>query len=419
MTDRGKEAPPPSGASGTTAPRRAKLELLVRRDDETFEVQAVSSSAAWVQMRPMRVGTDAFELAEVPSRVRGQSSYILKNLRTERFLALSAEERFLWDQMDGNTSLQEMATAYVLKYGQFNFDIIPTLIRKLQQAQLLTLEPASRLRRVLARNRQQRLLRAAEVTLFALERINISSQRVQPFFRRLYRWGGFLLFTPAAALACALVGMVGIVAGVRLWQSPEAIVSDFGHHKVLAAAAINVLLLAAVALHQLVHGVALVHYHRRVREFGFTFLHGIIPTFYVDVTDIFMAPRRARVVTAVSGTLVHLVLGGVWFFVAWQTDSGFVRAFAATCGIIQFKSFLLALWPFFFIEMDGYHVLVDALGVPTLKSDALAYVGSLMRGSPPSWSREVALYVGYVALSGLSVAGFFAFFIAVVIRWTT
>jgi len=79
----------------------------------------------------------------------------------------------------------------------------------------------------------------------------------------------------------------------------------------------------------------------------------------------------------------------------------------------------VALYPFCFIEMDGYHVLVDALGVPTLKSDALAYVGSLLRGSPPQWSREAALYVGYVALSGLSVAGFLAFFVAVVIRWTT
>ena len=77
----------------TTAPRRAKLELLVRRDDESFEIQAVSSSAAWIQMRPTRVATDSFELAEVPSRVRGEPSYILKNLRTERFLALLVRSR--------------------------------------------------------------------------------------------------------------------------------------------------------------------------------------------------------------------------------------------------------------------------------------------------------------------------------------
>jgi len=401
-------------------PRRAKIELLVRRDDESFEIQEVSSSAAWVQMRPTRVAVETFELAELASRLSREPSFILKNRKTERFLIISEPERFLWDQMDGHTSLQEMATAYVLKYGQFNFDVIPALVRKLQKAQLLTLEPASRLRRVLARNRQQRVLRAAEMTLFALERINVSSRRVQPMFRRLYRWGGFVLFTPAALVLSVLFGLVGIVAAVRLWQSADAIASGFGGHALLALVSVKLLLLATLAIHQLVHGLALVHYGRQVREFGFTFLHGILPTFYVDVTDIFMASRRARVVTAVSGTVVHLVLGSLWFLVALQAGPGFFRAFAAASGIIQFQTFVIALYPFCFIEMDGYHVLVDALGVPTLKSDALHYVGRLLRGAAPvRWSREAALYLGYVTLSTLSVAGFVAFNVILIIHATS
>jgi putative peptide zinc metalloprotease protein len=406
----------------TDAPvaRRAKIELLVRRDDESFEVQEVTSSAAWVQMCPTRVAADAFELAEVTSRVSRELSFILKNRKTERFLILSGPERFLWDQMDGHTSLQEMATAYVLKYGQFNFNIIPALVRKLQQAQLLTLEPASRLRRVLARNRQQKMVHAAEVTLFALERINVSSRRVQPFFEGLYRWGGFLLFTRTAAAVCVLLGLLGIAAGMRLWQSAEAIASGFGGHALVALLSVKLLLLATLAVHQLVHGLALVHYGRQVREYGFTFLHGILPTFYVDVTDIFMASRRARVVTAVSGTVVHLVLGSLWFMVALYAEGGFFRAFAAASGMIQFQTFVIALYPFCFIEMDGYHVLVDALGVPTLKSDAFTYVGGLLRGAAPiRWSREAALYLGYVLLSALSIAGFVAFNVLLILHATS
>ncbi len=403
-----------------SAPRRAKLELLVRHDDESFKLQEVTSSAAWVQMRPVRVAPDAFELAEVTSRVSREHNFILKNRKTERFLMISEPERFLWDQMDGHTSLQEMATAYVLKYGQFDFDIIPSLIRKLQRAQLLTLEPAGRLRRVLARNRRRRILRAAETALFALERINVSSQHVQPFFGYLYRWGGFLLFTPSVAVACVLLGVLGLAAGVRLWASTEAIASGFGGHAIAAILSVKLLLLATVALHQLVHGLALVHYGRRVREFGFTFLHGILPTFYVDVTDIFMASRRARVVTAVSGTLVHLVLGALWFLVALYASPGFFRAFAAASGLIQFQTFVIALYPFCFLEMDGYHVLVDALGVPTLKSDAIAYVGAILRGAAPARPiREAALFVGYVAFSALSVAGFVAFNIVLIIHATS
>src|SRR5205814_3189360 len=109
-------------------------------------------------------------------------------------------ETFLWEQMDGNTSLQEIATAYVLKYGEFDFDIIPNLIRKLQRAQLLTLEPKSRLRQALARNRRQRVAKAVETTLAGLERIRIATRTVQPFFQRLHRRAGLVLFARAPAL---------------------------------------------------------------------------------------------------------------------------------------------------------------------------------------------------------------------------
>ena len=396
-------------------PRRAKIELLVRRDDESFEIQEVSSSAAWVQMRPTRVAGEVFELAEVTSRVSREPNFILKNRKTERFLILSEPERFLWDKMDGHTSLEEMATAYVLRYGEFDFDVIPSLVRKLQKAQLLTLEPASRLRRVLARNRQQRLLRAAEVTLFALERINVSSRRVQPLFRRLYRWGGFVLFTPAALVLSVLLGLFGIGAAVRLWQSADAIASGFGGHALLALISVKLLLLATLAFHQLVHGLALVHYGRQVREFGFTFLHGILPTFYVDVTDIFMASRRARVVTAVSGTVVHLVMGALWFMVALHAEPGFFRAFAAASGIIQFQTFVIALYPFCFIEMDGYHVLADVLGMPTLKQEAIGWVGRLVRGrAPRRFGRHEQVFALYVVLSTISVGLFIAFNIMLV-----
>ncbi len=154
-------------------------------------------------------------------------------------------------------------------------------------------------------------------------------------------------------------------------------VTGFGGHALEAVLTVKRFFFLTVAAHQIVHGLALVHYRRRVREFGFTFLHGFVPTFYVDVTDIFMTSRRARVVTAVSGTLVHLVLGSLWFLLAAHAPLGsFTQAFAATSGMIQWQAFVVALYPFCFIEMDGYHVLVDVLGVPTLKQEAVELRGA-------------------------------------------
>jgi len=398
----------------SATPRRARLELLVRHDEEGgagFEVRQIGSGVAFIQSRPQRVAEDSFELAEVASRVDGQRSFILKNTATDRFLLLSEPEKFLWEKMDGRTSLQQIATAYVLRYGQFDFDIVPHLIRKLQRAQLLTMTPTSRLRQALARHRGRQVAKMAESALFALERINVSSRNVQSAFDGLYRWGGFLLFTRTAVVACVVLAVVGLAAGVRLWPEADRVVAGFGKSPLIAVVSVKLLFLLTVGAHQLVHGLALVHYGRRVREFGFTFLHGFVPTFYVDVTDIFMGSRKARVVTAVSGTLVHLVLGSAWLVVALYAPLGsFLQAFAAASGMIQWQAFVVALYPFCFIEMDGYHVLVDLLGLPTLKHDAIAFAGSLLRGRRlRRFTRQEALFAAYVVVSTVSVAAFIAF----------
>jgi putative peptide zinc metalloprotease protein len=303
-----------------------------------------------------------------------------------------------------------MATAYVLHYGAFDFDLIPALIRKLQRAGLLTLQPASALRRALARNRRLQLVKLAETIFLGLERVNVSSRDVHRLFARLYAWGGWLIFTRVALALCLALGVAGLVAGVRLWPEADAIARGLGTHPVLAILGVKLLFFATLLLHQLGHGLALVHYGRRVREFGFTFLHGFVPSFYVDVTDIFMVNRRARVVTALAGALVHLALGAAWFLLALSAPPGFLKAFAAASGMIEWQAFVIALYPCCFIEMDGYHIMVDLLGLPTLKGEAVAYAGSLLRGAPNRpWGRQAQLMVGYLVISTISLAALIAF----------
>ena len=82
----------------------------------------------------------------------------------------------------------------------------------------------------------------------------------------------------------------------------------------------------------------------------------------------------------------------------------------AVAAMVLGQALAFSLYPFCFIEMDGYHVLVDVLGVPTLKHDALAYVKGLLTGaSRMRLGREEGLWLGYVVLSTLSVSAFIAF----------
>ena len=139
-------------------------------------------------------------------------------------------------------------------------------------------------------------------------------------------------------------------------------------------------------------------------------LHGFIPTFYVDVTDIFMASRRARIVNALSGPLTHLFLAAVYLWTASLAKPGLLKAFLATTAILQTQSFFVALYPFCFLEMDGYHILVDILGTPTLNHDASRFVHqelwSRLTKGPRQLNRQEVAGVAYYFLSWASILGF-------------
>jgi hypothetical protein len=85
--------------------------------------------------------------------------------------------------------------------------------------------------------------------------------------------------------------------------------------------------------------------------------------------------------------------------------------------MLQWQAFIVALYPFCFIEMDGYHVLVDVLGTPTLKQEAMSWFGSLVRrAAPRQFGRQEALWAGYVVLSTISVAAFIAFNVMLIVH---
>jgi putative peptide zinc metalloprotease protein len=403
VSDRSQAGPP-------DRPKRSRIELLVRSEaGDDFETREVGSATAYLESRPQHVSAADYELASLPTSIQGTTTFVLKNRRTEDFLLLTEQEKFLWEHMDGRASLQEIATAYVLRYGSFDFETIPVLIAKLRRAELLTMRPASRLREVLARNQRNPAARAAEAALHALEKLTVTSRRSHEVFARMYRYGGFLLFTPAAVLVLALLVVLASRSAVSLWTDSAEVTKGFAGHALVAILLVKACFWLTVVSHQLVHALACVHYKRRVREFGFTMLHGFIPTFYVDVTDIFMASRRARIVNALSGPLVHLFLAALYLWTASFPDPGLLKAFLAASGILQLQSFFVSLYPFCFLEMDGYHILVDVIGFPTLNHDSVRFV---REGLVPrilarkALTRQEFACVAYFALSLVSVAGF-------------
>ena len=197
------------------------------------------------------------------------------------------------------------------------------------------MRPRSRLRAVLARNRRQPGRPRDGGHAPRLERLTVTSRR-PPVLRALYRYGGFLLFTPWAVCACSPSWWrCGRAAPSRSGTTCGEVTHGLATPPVAAILLVKLVFWLTRGRHQIIHALACIHYRRRVREFGFTILHGFIPTFYADVTDIFMASRRARIVNAVAGPLFHLFLGALCFWIASRlrarASSGLPRRLRASC----------------------------------------------------------------------------------------
>jgi putative peptide zinc metalloprotease protein len=213
------------------------------------------------------------------------------------------------------------------------------------------------------------------------------------------------LFQPITLGITIALALLAGVAAFRLSPQAKQFTQLLSATPWLSSAIMLASLLAVSMMHVTVHALACKAYSRRVREIGFFLLQGVLPTFYADVTDIFMSTRRARVIVDLAGPLVELFCGSVAFLAAYQADPGMSQAFLFGIGVLLWESALINLYPFNFLEMDGYNIVADLLAMPTLRQQALALAPQLPRRllQPRTLTRAQGIQIAYLLLCLVSV----------------
>jgi putative peptide zinc metalloprotease protein len=137
-----------------------------------------------------------------------------------------------------------------------------------------------------------------------------------------------------------------------------------------------------------------------VKRAGFA-LYLLAPAFFVDTTDIWLAPPRARIVSAFAGVFSGFVLGGLASLGLALGELGTLAAGllyeVAFLGYVASAANLLPL-----LELDGYYILVDLLDLPRLRERSFAF---LTRGLPRRlarrgpWTAEERILAAYGLLA--------------------
>jgi putative peptide zinc metalloprotease protein len=187
----------------------------------------------------------------------------------------------------------------------------------------------------------------------------------------LYRAGGWLLFRASARIAYFALVSVGLALfAASLVSGAHSLVTVEGSY-LLGGVVLGVLQLVVILVHEHAHALTTKHFGREVTRGGFMLYLGL-PAFFVDTSDIWMAPKRARLAVSWAGPYSELVLGGLTSIGAWLLGPTVAGNVLFKFALLLYLGAFLNLNPL--LELDGYYLLMDWLEVPMLRRRSFTFI---------------------------------------------
>src|SRR3954447_14861668 len=363
--------------------RVGEQELTVLGDEDaggTILVPAAAATATVVTGRPrLRSG---YALKRLEAR-EGERRWVLKDLRSGRFVRLAEQDAELAESLDGTRTLAELAELAERRHGPDGPARLALLLAALGEGGWLAGDdaPAAPARRSLV----HALRWSGAGDLFAW----------------LYRHGGRRLLTRPALAGLAALALAGIVVFTGLVARRYGTPFVVAHKVGLGAVVFIAGRLAVAALHELAHGLVMASYGRRVREAGLELVL-VLPYVYGATSDAWLEPRRRRIAVSAAGPVSDLCQGGLFALCCLLSAPGSVRDVFFQLAFGAYLGAFFNLNPS--VERDGYQILADVLREPRLRERALEQLRRRLSGERDAFESP-ALFRYAVLVAAWSVIG--------------
>lgn len=364
-------------ASSRSATVRALEEtglLELRRDDLLAALEAA----------PAAVGGCLLELVQLRARPRqvpgilvhqratpeGETVTTLKDPRRGVYYRLSREGLFLWQRLDGEHTLRDLALDYFAAFKAFAPTAISGVIGGLAHAGFLEMPALAdefTARTVRPTRWQRLLLRARWAVTWRM-----AFEGLDGPITRWYRQCIWILYTRPAQALLGIVAIAGFAAFLRTSGRVNTILHQSNRSMLILLFLIPAYLVS-ILIHEAGHAFTAKAFGHDVRRGGLGW-HLFSPIAYVDTSDMWLAGKWPRIAVALAGPYANVLLGGIAAIAAWRIASPVVAAGLWQFALTSYLGVLSNLNPL--VELDGYYVLMDTLERPNLRARALRWLGN-------------------------------------------
>ncbi|MGB7323614.1 MAG: site-2 protease family protein, partial [Rubripirellula sp.] len=306
------------------------------------------------------------DLKVVETRHKHDSAIVVKDPIAMKYHRLRPDEYFVLERLDGNTTLEQIRSAYETTYApqKVTTGELNQLVFRLHQSGLTISDVALQGDRLRERNQKEKTQKRIG-HLTSLLFIRFPGVDPAPLLDRLYPLMRPLMNKVGATAAVAIMVFAAIVFGLHfdefMSQFPE-----MGKWIRIEA----VLILAAVigstkVLHELGHAIMCKHFGGECHQIG-PMLLVFTPALYCDTSDSWMLPSRwQRAAVGLAGIGTEVILASIATIVWASTAPGLVHYVAMNVMLVcSVSTVLFNANPL--LRYDGYFVLSDLVDVPNL-----------------------------------------------------
>lgn len=186
--------------------------------------------------------------------------------------------------------------------------------------------------------------------------------RFMPFVAWIYKW--------PVLLACGLFMLISLGAAIEHWDEITTHSANFFTLQNLGLT--WVLFLGVKVVHEFGHAFTCKRYGGEVHEMGFMFIL-FTPYLFCNVSDSWLAQRKARIAVTSAGIVVELFLASIATWLWLMTQPGlFHQMCFNTMFLCSISTVLFNANPL--MKFDGYYIMTDLLEIPNLRAKSNAWV---------------------------------------------
>jgi CRP-like cAMP-binding protein/Zn-dependent protease len=361
----------PEAAQAAASPNAEPIQqarLQAKKHQEVSVWKHLEKRLSLALMKPQGI-------TEVDARsfdsVRGGRYYVLKNKRDQKYLRLDPQQYELWTLMDGTRTVQELTVEYFTRFGSLSFSKVLGLIEQLSSHGFFVERPVRVYDRLEAKFKRGRVSHLVDVAIKRFLQTRFPLKNLDRRLGAIYHWGGRLFYSRLANILYLLIILAGIALfALQLVQGTAVL----GSSKQPVGLGVLVLVLAyliALGVHELAHALTVKHFGGEVHEGGVMIYFGG-PALFANTTDIWMSPRRARILASWAGPYSSLVIASITAIISFFLPHSPIGQVLFQAAFAFFVGSIFNLNPL--LELDGYFMLMDYLEIPLLRRKALAFL---------------------------------------------